>query len=1285
MINYKKGLLSLAAVLAIASGANAASDYIPLASEDNDYRWVMFGVDGFAGNSQTADFDNDGTTGTDTVGDDVATAVLPGEGTGTDYLAEIKALNIGGTDALAALTINMDVTTEVLKQTEPMRTMFLKLPTEENGAAGEANVMFTYKSTLEGNDLELQNNDSTVTYTATVSALNTYDNPAVPSIKTVGGDSNASLTLITDIYDYDFTNNPQDSASYLKNTHQDDETADTNAKTRIYSYNAQESAWKIYDSKNSEAANDFTALNKGMGYWGRMDLDADNLTSNDDNVSAGLVLGSQGIVDADYDDNNLTDGWNLMSFDSQKPDIINATTGMRLLHSATGDFVLFDSTGENNVTITLAAAGTPEVEARTINMAVESAKARGEFQDSFDLRAFGANGLAANHIVLISNKRFYVQNDTADVFTTGVSLDVTNDTTRQLWNETNGTLQDFAAATDFPHSDKVASVYGDYSIAFRPMVSTTSAANLDYLVQTDVGDAQAALADDLRSAAIIINGDTDNLVHLVDMTAVDSNASLVQTVLNMATELQDQPNIAGTANSASGFAISIDVDNNGTDDYIIATSDTPFDIADHTFTRVYDHTVGIGNHYLAGTQSSETAPGVLLENAGGTLAELSGDLNATADLDTVNDTGVYSYLDGSTKIVLVSASTNTNLFDLRDNATSDLLEDATSTLDTADGAVTDVLHIDTMAKRPVYAHSLTMSFDEQQFVDFNGSDLNITFNGAALSDANITIASAETATERETALDQIVADITREITVNGYDGHVYHDFNVSDATYPVTLTIESYTLNQAQIAYGSVGPNDDYDINSTNANSTQFGELITQTGDATTDLRYNAVSTKSYAQSGPLYTMKDAGYTIKSMITGNTNITAGTVAWDSIDLTRTAQEMFDSQDFNLFSIDGKAGYWVYLETNTDTNDLNITAAGSTLVPSVTHHFDSDTTTAVNHISTDLTVTVGGLTVPATGVASTERVWASVGGTTVELTGDPDTGEYTADIDTYAIAMSTGTIDVTVSVSNGEGWLLATQSVGTIDNEKPNLPTIDLTGGFSVDSNSTDVVGYYIFQTAIDEVVMHQSDPSTGSNYIGYVLDGAASIDFCSSSAISFNNSIDLLSVAVDGGGTFTTGNISDVAEATYFAIEKGSNHYSHLGLGAAADELAVPYSDTCEPGDEDTADTGVSLKSITTGVVAKLAIAPIDGASFDLDIPYTIYVGDGTNIAEIKFSAAYLGKPFYIQFDNVAYDGILPANVTGGANGTNVTDFDISENAADLTGVATVNLSSTGAISGQSF
>lgn len=1287
---YKKGLLSLAAVMALGTAVYAAEDYIPMAEENRDYNWVLFGVDGFVGTSLTSEFDVQGTQLEDTAPSD--DSAVYGLGLAGAELGAIKALP-GLTSSLTALTINVNVNAFTFKETEPMRTMFITMPTQ-SGSATEPNVMFSYKASLEGSTIELQNGDTTKTYTTTISSMNTYDNSAVATTKSVGSSTATSVT-IKDSIDYDFSNNPADSSRYTLTNNQD---LTGGANTRVYSYDAIGKAWNIYDSDNIAFANDIDSIRKGVGYWGRMDLDGSASGANADNVPAGMVMGSGGLNDSDYADNNLSEGWNMMSFSSLKPDIINSATGLLISNDtvdrSTDIITIYDSTGVNKVAITVAGATTTLL-VDEINNAIQSAKRKGELADSFDLVAFLSDDAAAPEaILLLSNKRFFISTDTI-----GMEINPINPDETDIWNETDLTYEDVSAGVAV--NDVYGSSYGNYTMVIAPEVD---AANLDAAVPTGA----------LRSAAIQVNSNDTLVYTAVNNTLVPGDHTIYDNlVTDFGTVLAAEENAAGSA--ATGGAIPFDIDNDGTNDRLLVVSDTPFYLRDHTFIRVLKHSGDAGGtQTISGGQTGSDVTYTSTAAAAGTATNIL----AGADTNVLTaDHGIYAEVDGgdATKFIAVSSTKGSNLFDIRDNAL-DQFSDSTSTDLMAKGAVSDVHTVEGLVKKDVGSHVYTIEFTTQAMLDaaLDNATIDICLV-AANTDTGVDYVSSDYSDDdgRKASLDDLITEIQVEnVGLNNADIRASHDFNASFPVYPVTLTVDSFALTGFGINWepgidtdcdsvagaGADVADPDEVATEAAAVTAALNNVKTDTGDSTTDLKYNAVMTKNYAHEGPVYTMKEAGYTIERMVSGITNLEDGKITWDSLDLTRTAQEMFNSRDFNLFTTDPKYGYWVYLQENavTDVNDLNITASGSTLVEAVKHHFDEGEVIARNHIDTDITVLVSGdaLKIPDTGVASIERVWASVGGTTVELVGDPKTGLYTADINSYAMALPSEDIDVVAYVSNGEGWVSDAISIGTIDNVKPVKPVISLAGGFSVTSTSTDVAGFYIYQNNILESDMHAADvTATGSgNYIGHLTSGTAGIDFCASDAIKFDSKIALKVVAVDGSGTFTTGNISDIATTDYYAIEKGSNYYEHLGgSGDAADQLGLAHGADCSEATADNlTDNGISVKSATDQLTVKLAMAPIDGVTFDIDIPYTIYVKDGStgNIAEIKFSPRYLGKPFYIQFTDAdgtkVYTAKLPANYSGGAATTNVVEYDISGNAADMTTASSLG-STTFTVSGQSF
>ena len=401
MFNYKKSLLSIAAATALAV-TSVSADYIPLTDTGtNEQTWTLFGVTGLQISGAGA-----GTSaGTFSITDSTANAVeddvideLFIEGlqasTGED-LAKVKAIS-----PLSFIEVRVDTSDAVFNETEPVRTMYVTL-TEGGGPS----FAFSYRASLEGQRMEYsQNTDGSNARSITVSSEYTYNNPAYGEvIQEVAGIAGAGLVSLTDIVDYDFSNNPLDSAYYDKDatpSHQDTATADQ--YLRVYTYDAATEVWGLYDSRNAAEANDFDELEKGKAYWAKMDDDAAATVG-------GLVLGSASISATEYATAGIADGWNLMAFDKANPDIRKSATG--LLLTLTGGAVvadtirMYDSSGNHSVDVT-GIVGDTEATCNAINQAIKAAKVNGLFPDTFDLRAYPINA-AADTIALISSKRFF--------------------------------------------------------------------------------------------------------------------------------------------------------------------------------------------------------------------------------------------------------------------------------------------------------------------------------------------------------------------------------------------------------------------------------------------------------------------------------------------------------------------------------------------------------------------------------------------------------------------------------------------------------------------------------------------------------------------------------------------------------------------------------------------------------------------------------------------------------------------------------------------------------------
>lgn len=1253
MIGLKRSLISLAAVMAIGSVANAAtSNYVPLATDAKDYTWKLFGVDGLYGGSSSTAFSTGSvwTTLVDPISDTIAVSgITVTAGTGGDMM-ELKALD-GTSDDLTSITINVDTTDLAFSETEPVRTMFVKV------GGTVTNAMIRYKSSMEGDVIEVQyNGDTTVTNVITLAAENTYDNPQALGAKTATGGA-ATLDTVAEAVDFDFSDNPLPSSTYDADTHQTD--ANASESIRLYSYDSLASSWLIYDSRNAASANDFTTLEEGKGYWGRMNMDGDTSTTNDKRRAAGLVIGDSGLDSTDYA-GDLQSGWNLLSYDSRKPMIRYAPTGLSLVTSTTygGILNIYDSSDSKFISVSIPAGTTTIASALDINLAVENAQARGDLSDTFDLRAFDINSSA---IALISNKRFTIAegNATTDRFLTVKTIGGQNP-----WSKGDDALAavQLGQITGGASAGGARSIYGEYMLLVEPLLGPDTAAELD----VDAGAATPYL-----SAAMQIDNNT-TLVPLASNGATTTGG--VGTV-EMITDLNNGLNtvLAGvsTAKGGSGVGnavnINIDFDSNKTNDWVLLASDKKFYVRDHTFARAITQTDLTGGEELTLVGNKDAAGA----SAVGTTLTTSTTGALTADAaNALTDTGVFAYNTGTAldhDIVLISAAPSSSVFNIYDDDDVETIDDQLS-LETniTKGAIRGVAAVGALAKSAVEPYSITLDINHQDITD----ELNASVDGFAIAingESNATVAplpkittgavDVGSATSLLAFFDRVAKAIKDRAQVLALDVVVDHNFttDVND-TNDSFITISGYGIESLVLTYVDtdiIGPVA-LDVNTTAVAVTTNPGTVDDPAVLAADLKYNAVYTPDYATDGPLYTLKSLGYTALSMISGETDMDSAVIAWSSIDLTRDPEEMFTNQDFNLYEIDPRAGYWTYLETNAangdSTNDLNATNLGTNNHTYI-HHFDSDGT-AQNHVSANINVQVTGLTADT---VNTAVVYANVGGSKIELTSaSPFTGEFSGDMTSYEVAnmRASGAADVSVVISDGTQWKQTVLGVKTIDLTKPEVPTVNPSGaqGLTITPVSADTAAMYIFNGNIPESVL-ASDTATQAhaNFIARMDANESSLAFCSNDNIVFGTTIPLQIVAIDGAGYFGQGNVSDIDTFSFAPATKSSVVLSHAGSGVAT-ELGIPYDANCTAQAVETADSGMSVKSTTAGVTVKLAYEK-GATTFTTDIPYTVYFKDANDyVAEIKFVGAYGGSAAYIQFDvggtKTMYSFTMPADDT---------------------------------------
>lgn len=1231
MINYRKSLLSVATCLALAT-SSMASSYLPLTSETKDDRWVLFGVNGLKSESTVVDavsatLETTSVGGWTQITDSTTSDTLAVSGLSPTHATSDAndMATLRATDA--AITLAVDLTDKSFSATEPTRTMYI-----DSEDVDVADVILTYKASLEGSLVEFTVDGGSVVYQATINASNTFSNPASRTLKagTDGSSETDQLTEITDIIDYNLLDNPNDPSSYVLADHLTDNTS---SDVRMYSYDSTSSSWKIYDNGNSKIANDFDTIKEGKAYWAKIDVDGSGGPSSA--TKAGLVLGNSGLADTDYD-GELVEGWNLISFDDANPDLRTSSTGLILTidNSVGTNIEIYDATGVNEVTVTLSSGGTTQVNARLINSAIEGAKSRGDIPDTFDLKAFR---VSATEVALISNKKFSVKDSADDDDITGVTT-LTGSNAYSL--ATNA-----LAATAAIDSNGFSSVYGEYMLMINPLIG--EAANLEKTSSDTATDSAGSEV----SASIQVNSDRYNL-----RTAANTVSALDQTAANLTFTSADT--------SKEYKAIEIDIDFDGTTDRLLLSAQERFYIKDHTFTRVYEFDVT--NIADANTIQLAGAPINATIDPATSLAATVDLFNEEAD-KAADATSVFAKVEG-TKLLLVSASADATGFNMFDHASSEFLKDSTLSTDIAKGAVKEVYAVNTVAKQAVVTHKVEIDLTAVQVGNVNeaGDTLKVNINGGALS-ADITAISTVSSTATRLAMfDALVSAIEAEVISAGIDATVLHDYTESaDDVDAAVITIEGHGITAATIDFvDATGGTHSATYTGVDANILTAGMLSGETGKLVSDLKYNAVYSPDFVSDGPLYTLKSLGYTAQAIVTGSTQMSDGAISWTNIDLTESASDWFKDQDYNLFSIDGKAGYWTYLVENANdpispSNDLTISS--SVLTPSYISHFNSDTGGSVDLETANLTganisVTVDGLGDDKT----TTRVYANVGGSDVELVNDGTDNVYTATITSYEVDNLAGNADVTISVSDGIGWSLEPTSIGSIDLDKPLVPSVTQNRGDDVviASSSDDVVNYNVYTNSIDE-----STAATSTFDIVAAADAAA-YNLCGvSSALAFGTQSTFRVIALDGGGAISTGNASDAKEFNYTPTIKGAQLLTHQYLAGSAEDavdLAEGFDSSCVSTGVATSDSGVSLKSVIENQEVKMTYVKVDNAVFNTDKPNTFYVEIGAGaVLQIQYVSAYAGDTFFVEIGSVVYEGSFPA-AGDTTNSTTSSPMDVS-------------------------
>ena len=1264
-MNYQKSILVFITVmlLNITAIADGLATYLPLTTPTNDGAWILFGVNGFSDgrassrSAVAAGFSTDYVELNDTDPQD-AFATWGISASGAAQPAFDNLVSVQGIDDLNLTTLK--VAAEVLQPfvaSEPIRSMYIRVNSTT------PNVKIDYKSSMEGQNLEIFVGDDSPLYSVNLSQHNTYSNSAQAIVSVRVAASVTKLSNITDVIDYQFGDNPLDAKYFSKTEHQDNsESLSIPVKTAtFYHFDSISQQWKVWDSRFFGVANDFTAFSKGDAYWGRIDVD-DNPIVNDGSVGSGitdssgnnilgsgLVLGKSGepVPNPDaykYDDNSskLRAGWNMLSFDEVRPYIRRASTGLVVtsLESA-GDIILTDSTGVNSIQITLTAVPV-NLQATEINRAIEIAKVKGRVPKSFNIKAFSSDTIAnPKRIILISDAKFTLEDESgADNITIVETL-----TGNNPYNEFGVQTQKYTNLDTNTSGQQIArSAYGEYSVIVDIMTddlrTDDTAATLD---------SAGAGSGDYVSAKLVF-GTVDRDYTPISFNSVNDtqpNASTVKI------EIEAHPLFDKTIFPIDSYGKAIELDslNDGSEDKMIISSTTPFYIKDSTYIRVFDYNETTGNNArkfeVVGSRNLTVKPTVLQ-----TVLGVASYVNDNADTNE-DSTGVYAGIDG-TKLVFVSTTLST--FDVKDLEDGDyeFLISTTSDADIAKGAVAGVYALDTIAKMPLIQHSF--SFDNIEVPDDADDNITIQIDGGT---GSVTTAGATflldttDTTERLSYFDRIVATINADIVTDDIHAYAFHDYTSAVDDFNGTkITIEGFDAHDITFTMANGGGVAELaPLNLTDAYAATVATLGASWTAMTSDLKSNAIYAPNYVARGPLYTIREAGFDVQAMLKATTDVTDLSIGWDSIDITRDESDWFKNNEFNLFNINSNSGYWVYLVSK-EADSVAISSPN--YKATYTYYFDNIDSNG-EYITRNI-INGGQFSVQIEGVNNQiSTAYVSINGEEVQLKRSGISDEFTADFTKYALKAFneelTGPISMTIRATNGKGEAASEYDAYTLDYTAPvlDVPTApdEHNISFSADGNVTT---FYVYNEYIPELYSSRVDADPEINRLVGSYDANSSgeviAELCKE--LPFGEVDNLRVIAVDGIGEIGFSNISNAQQFKYATMLKSAHVLKDVGGDLNETSIGERYDSTCEllatQPTLATDNNGVSVKSVHDNNETRLVYEVIDGVTLSTSVPWTTaYSIGGVAVIHTKSLVEYKSKPFFLQYNSKIYVSAFPA------------------------------------------
>ena len=407
---------------------------------------------------------------------------------------------------------------------------------------------------------------------------------------------------------------------------------------------------------------------------------------------------------------------------------------------------------------------------------------------------------------------------------------------------------------------------------------------------------------------------------------------------------------------------------------------------------------------------------------------------------------------------------------------------------------------------------------------------------------------------------------------------------------------------------------------------------------------------------------------IPTMIIGSeSNINTDKIYWKTLSPIQNIDKWYNN--YNLFSTNNQKAYWVYLDTLQDDNEsLKLFDSNISIKKAYLRTFNNDLNTTENVYN------ISEIKVNSTNYKYGNQdiyVVANLIGVTPELeaidfTLDPDSAPLDKTFSTSISSFDVNGLDnnlTKIKITATDGRIYTDTVTVSIDVKKPTKPTVSFLKDGNDASESVklyiksgdngkaedDTVKYRIYKNRINETEEYQDTPPNLILEVDTTLAEEGIDSICKDSKFTGNNLnyVELVIVSLDNNIT-SQANFSDMTRINFLPLQSvhylvnDSNNSNKTDKPNYYDAECVNHTDTL-------GSSGIGIRALVDGKIVKLAYRPL-GTTTSTAIPFNIFVSIPSNetksIAKVYYKEQYVGKNFFIYYDQKIYKGVFLDEVT---------------------------------------